>query len=166
MKTNNLFYTRITTFIFFLLNMITMNLYSQEMSVPANLQAALFKKIFSFDKTLQSKGSFEVAVIGEGSDEIVTAFKAAGINAKSVVQVPSGAAVIYVMPGADSPKSFTAQNGILSISGVASYAESGKVAIGIGIEGGKPKIIIHIGQLKAEKQEVSTDLLKIAKIIQ
>jgi len=150
------------------MSMISISTFAQE--VPANLQAALFKKIFAFDKTLQSKGNVEVVVLsGDGSgDAMVSAFKDAGVNAKAVKgdQVPGGAAVVYVMPGVSSPKQVCAQKGILSISGVAANVESGKVSIGIGTEGGKPKIIIHLAQLKAEGQELSADLLKIAKVIQ
>jgi hypothetical protein len=136
-------------------------------SIPANMQAALFKKIFAFDKTLASKGGAEIAVIGPGSDEIVSAFKDAGLSVKATGdQIPAGTTVVYVMPGASSPKAQTASKGILSISGAASYAEAGKVAVGLGTEGGKPKILIHMSQLKAEGQELSADLLKLARIIQ
>ena len=137
--------------------------YAQD--VPANLQAALFKKIFAFDKTLQSKG-IEVAVLG-GGDDIVSAFKEAGVNVKAASgsQVPGGVSVVYVV-GAASTKQQTASKGILSISGDVSNVESGKVAIALGIEGGKPKIIINMAQLKAEGQELSADLLKIARVIQ
>ena len=149
---------------------MTVNIKTQEMAVPANLQAALFKKIFMFDNTLSSKGNYEVAVLtGAGSgDEIVTAFKAAGMNAKSYSgnQIPDGAAVIYIMPGVTAPKQQSASKGVLSISGVTSNVESGNVAIGLGIEGSKPKIIVHMGQLKAENHEVSANLLKLAKVIQ
>ena len=138
---------------------------AQEMAIPANLQAALFKKIFSFDKTLAAKGNFEVAVIGDGADEIVSAFKGAGVNAKASSDI-GGAAVVYVMPGASSVKSQSSAKKALSISGVTSLVENGNVAVGLGVEGGKPKIIIHLAQLKAEGQELSADLLKIAKVIQ
>ena len=161
MREKNLKINRLFVLAIFLLGAITTNISAQD--VPANLQAALFKKIFSFDKTLT--GGAEVAVIGSSSEGIVSAFKAAGINAKSSDNL-AGANVVYVMPGAPSPKDQTGAKGILSISGDASYAESGKVAIGLGIEGGKPQIIIHMGQLKAEKHEFSPELLKIAKVIQ
>jgi len=162
---NNIKIKRVFIFAVILLCVITTNILAQE--VPANLQAALFKKIFSFDKTLQSKG-VEVAVIGGSGDEIVAAFKDAGINAKTVSgnQVPGGVTVVYLTAGAASTKGQTASKGVLSISGFVSNVESGKVAIGLGIEGGKSKIIIHLGQLKAEGQELSADLLKIAKVIQ
>jgi hypothetical protein len=161
---------KIISLMFFLIGFMTVNVYSQEMPVPVNLQAALFKKIFAFDKTLQSKGSVEVIVLsGDGSgDDVAAAFKASGVNARAVKggQVPAGASVVYVMPGVTPPKQACAQKGVLSISGATSYVESGRVSIGLGLEGGKPKIIIHIGQLKAEGQELSADVLKIARIIQ
>jgi len=142
------------------------NIYAQ---VPTNLQAALFKKIFALNNTLQAKGNVEVAVLtGSGSDDgIVGAFSAAGISAKAVSgnQPPAGANVVYVMSGIESPSKQCASDGILSISGDGSYAESGKVAIGIGLEGGKPKIIVNFAQLKGEGQEVSASLLTISKVI-
>ncbi|MBK8946119.1 MAG: hypothetical protein IPM32_12725 [Ignavibacteriae bacterium] len=148
--------------IFLILTSIT---FSQDMAVPANLQAALFKKIFSFNKTLVAKGNFEVAVIGSGADAIVAAFKEAGINAKVSSDI-GNSAVAYIMPGTASLKSQTSSKGVFSISGVTSHVESGNVAVGLGVEGGKPKIIVHMAQLKAESQEMSADLLKIAKVIQ
>lgn len=137
--------------------------------IPSNLQAALFKKILSMNLTLKAKGDLKVAVLtGDGNgDDIVSAFNSVGIaaNAVSGNQPPGGASVVYVMPGVTAPTSECASNGVLSISGDGSYAESGKVAIGIGTVGGKPKIIINFAQLKAEGQEVSASLLTIAKVI-
>ena len=62
------------------------NISAQDMAVPANLQAALFKKIFTFNRTLQAKGNFEVAVIGASGNDMVLAFKEAGVNAKAVIK--------------------------------------------------------------------------------
>lgn len=152
--------------VFIIIIFLSGNTYSQEMPVPVNLQAALFKKIFSFDKMLQAKGVIEVAVLGS-NETIVSAFKEAGINAKSTGgnDVPSGVSVVYIPSGITSSKQQTSSKGILSISGVPSYAEDGLVAIAIGTEGGKPKIIINLSQLKAEGHEVSADLLQVAKVI-
>jgi YfiR/HmsC-like len=154
--------------IIFLVFAISANSFAQDMAVPVKLQSVLFKKIFAFDKTLVAKGSYEVAVIGSSSDEVVAAFKEAGINVKAVSgdQVPADAAVVYIMPGVSSTKQQTASKGVLSISGVTSSVENGDVAIGLGVEGGKPKIIVNMNQLKAEGQELSADLLKISKVIQ
>ena len=163
----NLLKGRTTVVILFLLGIFAVNNFAQEMSVPPNLQAALFKKIFSFNKTLTSKGNVEVAVLGNGGDAVASALKEVGVNAKAVGgdQIPSGVSVVYVMPGTAAPKQQSASKGVLSISGVSSFVEDRKVAIGIGVEGGKPKIIINMSQLKAEGQELSSDLLKIARVI-
>jgi hypothetical protein len=170
MKKKFLLKRKIFTILLFLIGLTTVNSFAQEMAVPVNLQAALFKKIFAFDKTIQSKGSTDVMILStDGSaDEIASAFSSVGINTKVVKgsQVPGGANIVYVMPGVSSPKGQCAQKGVLSISGVGAYAEGGKVSIGLIVEGGKPKIVINIAQLKAEGQELSSDLLKIAKVIQ
>jgi len=138
----------------------------QAQDLPANLQAALFKKIFAFDKTLESK-QIEVVVLGSG-DGIVAAFKEAGISAKAVSgnQLPAGVNVVYVNQGVTATKSQSASKGVLSISGTVSLVENGQVAIGLCVEGGKPKIVVNLPQLKAEGHEIAADLLKIAKIIQ
>lgn len=162
-------FKRTFVFGFLIILLFPVDINSQEMPVPVNLQAALFKKIFTFDKTLQSK-SVEVAILSaDGSaTEVVNSFKEAGINVKVVNgnSIPEGATIIYVMPGIESPKQQSAQKKVLSISGVTSFVESGKVAVGLGVEGGKPKIIVNMAQLKAEGHELSADLLKIAKVIQ
>lgn len=165
MKKDIAAYKQIMILMIMLIGITSVNIFAQEMAVPANLQAALFKKIFSFDKTLTAKGNVEVAVVGAGGDAVVSAFKDAGVSAKTASDI-GGASVVYLMPGAASLKAQSASKGVLSISGVTSNVEEGKVAIGIGVEGGKPKIIIHMAQLKAEGQEINADLLKIAKVIQ
>jgi hypothetical protein len=129
-------------------------------TVPANLQAALFKKIFSFDKALSAKATVDVVVID--GDDVAAAMKAAGINAASGSS--AGGDVTYF--GSAPAKAATAKAGILSISGTASHAEKGLVSIALTVEDGKPKIVVNMVQLKAEGHEISADLLKIAKVIQ
>ena len=43
--------------------------------------------------------------------------------------------------------------------------ESGKASVGVGLKDGKPEIIVHMGQLKAEGHDISADLLKLARVI-
>jgi hypothetical protein len=147
---------------------------AQRMAVPANLQAAIFNKILGFDKTLQTKGRIEVAVVyGDvaAKDAIIDAFKDLGISAfplKSDQALSSigNATVVYVAPGGTPPKQLCAKNRVLSISGVSSFVEGGQVSVGLSIEGGKPKILIHRGQLKSEGQELAEEILNMARIIQ
>ena len=141
----------------------TGDLVAQKMPVSPLVQAALLKKIFKFDKALSAKETVTVTVIG-GGDEILSALKSVGINATSGTGV--GGDVVYV--GSDpTTKAATAKAGVLSVSGIPSNAEKGFVSIGFGVEeGGKPKIVINMTQLKAEGHELSADLLVLARIIQ
>ncbi len=146
---------------------------AQRAAIPANLQAAIFKKVFGFDKTLQATGRIEVAVVygdAEVKDEIIAAFKDLGITAvplKSDQAASSlgSATVIYVAPGAVAPKQMSSRGKVLSISGVASLVEKGQVSIGLSVEGGKPKILVHRGQLRSEGHDLSDDILAMAKIV-
>lgn len=131
-------------------------------SVPAPLQAALLKKIFSFDKSLSGRNDIVVVVIG-GAADIVSALNGVGIKAKAGTAADGD--VVYIAAGATPPKAATAKAGILSVSGTSAFAEGGQVSIAIGIEDGKPRIFVNMNQLKAERHELSADLLKLAKVI-
>ena len=149
-------------------------LFAQESAVPINIQVVLFKKIFMFDKSLQGDPKIVVvyADASQGSkDDIVSAFQQAGLTAFAVksdqaaARIPE-ASVVYLAAGAGSAKSLCVRNSLLSISGVTSLVEEGAVAVGIGTESGKPKIVVTLGVLKSEGHELSADVLKMARIIQ
>ena len=147
---------------------------AQHMAVPANLQAAIFKKILGFDKTLQAKGRIEVAVVygdAAAKDAIIDAFKDLGIAAVPLKSDQASlsignATVVYVAPGGIPPKQICVKNKVLSISGVSSFVENGQVSVGLSIEGGKPKILIHRGQLKSEGHDLADEILNMARIVQ
>lgn len=144
---------------------------SQPMPVPAQLQAAIFKKVITLDRTLTARQSAKILVVhsGSGADEVVDAFKAAGLTASAVAEgqlagAIAGADIIYLMPGT-SGAALSKSKGVLSLTGVPATVESGQAAIGVGLKDGKPEIIVHMGQLKAEGHDISADLLKLARVI-
>ncbi len=146
--------------------------YAQAMPVPANLQGALFKKIFNYNKTLQAKGIKLVIVYTDAAikDEVVEGFKQFGlfptaVSFNNIEKEIGNFNVAYITPGCGSTKLITDNNKVFSISGLSSLAEKGEVSVAIGVEGGKPKIIINKKKLDSEGQEVSADLLKVAKIL-
>lgn len=163
------FLNKMKALLFAVLLLSSINTFAQDMAVPPNLQAALFKKIFTFDKTLAAKGDFEVAVLsGSGSgDAMVKAFKDVGVNAKAFSgnQVPASASVVYLMPDVEPTKQVYASKGILSVTGSSFAVEDGKVSIGLGLENNKPKLIINATQLKAEGHELPMEVLKLAIVV-
>ena len=54
---------------------------------------------------------------------------------------------------------------VITLTGVPDYVESG-LAVGIGIKGEKPQFIINLPVAKAEGADLSSQVLKLAKVIQ
>ena len=145
------------------------------MPIPAELQVALFKKVFIYDKTIQGGEPKMLVAFTDASagvkDQVIKAFKDSGVSVSAVKadQLPGaigGINVVYVTPGVSGVKQICQKNGILSITGVPSLVESGEVSVGISVQDNKPKIIVHLKQLKAEGHELSANLLQLAKVIQ
>jgi hypothetical protein len=149
---------------------------AQDMPVPPELQAAIFKKIFTYDRTLQAKPRWAVLVVFNASSaplkaQIVKAFYEAGVQtsearADQAESAISDAAVVYLAPGVDQLKDLCRKHGVLSITGVPSIVERGGASVGLGLADGKPRIIVHLQQLKAEGHDLSANLLQLAKVIQ
>jgi ABC-type uncharacterized transport system ATPase subunit len=148
---------------------------AQEIPVPVQLHVVLLKKVFSLSKTLQGKQLKVVIVFSDAStivkDEALSGFIAIGIQATAckipqLAKEADGADVIYIAPGATAAQKFCEERGILSITGMPSLIETGQSSVAIGVESGKPKVFINLSRSKAEKQEFSSDLFKVAKVFQ
>jgi hypothetical protein len=146
---------------------------AQEIPVPVINHVAILKKVLSLSKTLQGKQVKIVIVFVDASsalkDEVLSGFITIGIQATAckvnqMAQEAADADVIYVCPGAVAAQKFCEDKGILSISGMPSLTESGKVSVGIGLEAGKGKVFINLARSKTEKHEFSSDLFKVAKV--
>lgn len=146
---------------------------AQEVPVPVNLHVVLLKKVFSLNKNLQGKQVKVVIVFTDASsiikDEALNGFVAIGIQASAcklqqMAREAGDADVIYIAPGAGAAQRFCEDRGILSITGMPSLTENGTTSVAIGIEAGKPKVFIHLARVKAEKQEFSSDLFKVARV--
>jgi hypothetical protein len=148
---------------------------AQDMPVPPELQVAIFKKVFSYDKTIPGGTPKMLVAFSDASagikDQVIKAFKDSGIIATSakVDQLQgsiSGINVLYIAPGVSGVKQLCQKNGILSITGMPSLVESGEASVGLSVSENKPKILVNLKALKAEGHELSSNLLQLAKIIQ
>lgn len=150
---------------------------AEEMPLPPDLQAALFKKIFEYDRDLVAAENLVVLVTHNGdrfemAEVIVEAFREADISAVSVAAADlSGelaeSSVVYVTDGVDvgEVQSLCASRGILSVSGYPALAESGSVAVGIGVHEQKPQILVHLERLRIEGHQLAAELLSLARVI-
>jgi hypothetical protein len=146
-----------------------------DMPVPPELQVAIFKKVFSYDKTIPNGAPKMLVAFTDTSaaikDQVVKAFKDSGVivtaaKADQLSGSVDGVNVLYITPGVAGAKQICQKKGILSITGSPSLVESGEVSIGLSVQDNRPKIVVHMGQLKAEGHDLSANLLQLAKIIQ
>jgi len=154
---------------------IALPAFAADPSLPPDLQVSLFKKVFGYDKTIPP-GTIKLVVAFTDSsasikDQVVKAFQESGIAVSAVKEEQlsgslSGVNVLYVTPGIQNAKQLCQKNGILSITGTPSLVESGEASVGLSVMDNKPKILVHLKQLKAEGHELSANLLQLAKVIQ
>lgn len=165
---------RPTFFLFFVWLTCLVPLQAQESPVPPDLQAAIFQKVFSYDRTLPSGTDPHVLIAFSSQstklkDRLLEAFEGEGIKASAKLDndIASimGVNVLYVATERRSFKQLCQQNSVLSITGFPSLVEKGEVAVGLATNGGKPKIVVHRTQLRAEGHELAAGLLKLARLI-
>lgn len=148
----------------------------EELSVPPEMQAAIFKKIFGYDRVLSvAAPRVRIAYAPEfaaAAKELARAFDTAGVPAEYAVLEQAhqlGATnVLYVLASAvPAPlRESCAKAKALSISSFPALAERGEVSVALKMKAnGRPEIIVHMGRLGAESHELSASLLALARVI-
>lgn len=152
-----------------------------EMADPGR-QGDMFKRIFSYDKDLRGAERIVVLIVGESRsgpeiEKVAATFREKGLFPAVITPADLSddltstltpqSAVVYLMPGVayDAVKQFAEKKGFLSISGVTSLAEAGHVAVSVDIQGGKAEIVVNFPRLTAERHELSSELLNLARVI-
>jgi len=160
--------------------------------VPENLQAAIFFKVLAYDYNIQSKPGNEVtiavlidtktagrqAAILEGFNKI-KGQQLGGKTINIIVVKMSGAAavgdaakgdILYLPEGSDekvvtATLTFAEKNKKATLGGSENLANKG-CAIGLAVEGGKPKIVINLPASQAQGMNLSSKVLRLAKVLQ
>jgi hypothetical protein len=168
---------------------------AQAMEVPVETQIPLFLKLLSFDRNLHSRGDsvFLVGVVYQsGNRESQSARETTeGIIRSSVVRVDGlplrsvaidldhesleaalrahSVGVIYVAPlrAVDVREVARAsrQAQVRSFTGVGRYVDQG-LAVGVGMRGDLPQIIINLPAARLEGADFSAQLLRLARVLQ
>lgn len=165
---------------------------SQEMDLPASIQAPLILKIASFDRRLASRAGDEVvvAVVYQGGyrtsarsrDELLQSLAGpttvAGRTVRTLsidIDTKSLAAelekekplIVYVAPlrGMDiaTIAAATRTAGATTITGVVRHFADG-LAVGLGVKGERPRIMINLTQSRLEGADFRSDLLRLAQV--
>jgi TonB family protein len=144
-------------------------------AVPAGEQAAMFGRIFGYDRALSAPVTVLVvhpAGAAAQAGELVAAFSAAGITASPVAAGDLAArlgeaAVVYFLPGTTSAEAARLVSGarLLSLAGDVRAVEEGRASVGLAAAGGRTEIVVNLPRLREEGHELSAQLLKLARVV-
>ncbi|MES2178336.1 MAG: YfiR/HmsC family protein [Gemmatimonadota bacterium] len=167
---------------------------AQEMDAPVAIQIPVLLKVMAFDRQLPLRAPAEI-VIGVvfqsgnrtsamAKDEALHAFVGAregvgGVPLRAVAidldreRLPDVLragkfTMLYITPlrGADvaAIASLTREWRVTTLTGVPRYVAQG-LGIGVGVKGGRPRILVNLEASKLEGAELGAELLKLADIL-
>jgi hypothetical protein len=147
-----------------------------ELSVPAEIQAAIFKKIFGYDHILSATAP-RIRIVysteyASAAKELEKAFRAVSlaVDLAPIDQAHQlgSANVVYVLATTVpvALKDLCAKSKILSVSSLSSLAYRGDGSVALKMKAdGKPGIVVHMGRLAAEGHELSASLLQLVEVV-
>jgi len=152
----------------------TLYLHAQTTDAPPNVAAALTMKLVSLEKKISAGGDITIYVISapKVADELKKGIgkkigKATLKNVESGSDLPAAKPTfIFVGKKADVSTAieYSRKNKILSVTGTLDYVNQG-VSLGIGVGGGKPKIVLNLSASVEESLDWNPAIMKVAKTI-
>jgi hypothetical protein len=147
--------------------------FAQGTELPAKVQAVMFKKILLYDRTIEGNTRLAIMYGDEGgkADELKRAFEAVGLNTTTVkatdMEALANFNVVYLLPKAANAdvRSATFKHKVLSLSGRQLDANEGFSSVAVELAGSKPTIYVNHALSKKQGHDLSSDLLRLATII-
>ncbi len=163
------------------------------MEVPVSRQVPLLTRVLAFDRSLEGSGPLTVALVYQernresraARDAFIAALQAqpqtvhgrpirvasvavtsASGLAAQLRQASADAAYVAPLQGIDAGAVGRAASSarVLSITGVRDYVSAG-VAIGVGLRGGRPEILLNRRAAEAAGADLSARLLQLATTV-
>jgi len=141
-------------------------------SIPLGMQAVLLKKVLMFDRTIQGAPKLAIVCDDPAAQETLRrAFGDVGMAGQmlksSQADALAGSNVVYVMgPVSKELKDAAARFKVLSLSGSVEHAKAGDVAVAFEFgPGNRPVILVNNTTAKKQGHELSSDLLKMATLV-
>lgn len=151
--------------------------HAQSASIAPPLRAAIIKKVISYDRALS--GSAVSVVIFHGpsasgeAQELQSALDRIGIASSTTSSEDElrrrGAEVkvLYVLTDdvSSGVRAFCKQTHCLSITSSMQAVEQGDASVAISTLNGKPQLAVHMRRLGEERQDLSAEMLQLARVI-
>ncbi len=144
---------------------------SEELSVaPAQIQAALFVKLLAFHQGLAGQ---EITIHVVGNDKVASELKrvsGVAIGTGKLGEVTAGGippgkqpSAVYIGDPArlEAAIDYTRKNGAISLTGLPDLVPRG-VSLGVGISGGKPRVLLNISASRDEGIRWDPTILKVS----
>jgi YfiR/HmsC-like len=169
---------------------------ADDTAVPVSIQVELMLKVAAYDKNLPARSAGRVRLIVLVKREVADSARSAAqalkalANTERVIGLPlestvvpytdapslakfaadNKVSIVYVMPGFEASEMEAVAAGltgvdVLSVGALAKYTARGTV-IGFDLAGGKPKLLVHLGQAKKQNVELSSSVLKLMRVIE
>jgi hypothetical protein len=167
----------------------------EDIGVPVQLQMELLVKVAGYDKNLpaRARGVVRVVVLtrrDDGQSRNVAQQALRALSGKSIKGLPvevselpfsdgpalsrvvkeRGISIVYATPGFGSSdmqniaKALSGQS-VLSAGALARFVESG-VVVCFDLVGGKPKLLVHLRRAREQGVDLSSQVLKLARVIE
>ena len=137
---------------------------------PAQIQAALFIKLLAFHQGLAGQ---EITIHVVGDDKVAAELKrvsGVGIGTGKLGGVTAGGippekkpSAVYIGDPArlEAAVGYTRKNGMISLTGLPDLVPRG-VSLGVGISGGKPRVLLNISASRDEGIHWDPTILKVS----
>jgi len=146
--------------------------------ISAPLRAAIIKKVISYDKALSATTNATVFIFysqptSSEASELSGALERAGVPAWSTSSEEelkrrgNDVKVLYVLAD-DAPngvRNYCKQAHCLSMTSNMQIVEQGDASVAIAAANGKPQLAVHMRRLGEEKQDLSAEMLQLARVI-
>ena len=176
------------------LSIFFMSVVAGAQGVPSSLQAAIFYKVLAYDYNIQNKSGSDITivVITDGKSAGQKGALSAGFNKLSGQKLGSktiriiaiavagageleskiqsaGGDIAYLADGSSDQVvakllQVAQANRISTLCGSEDLTKKG-FAIGLTVEGGKPKIVINLSASQKQGMKLSSKVLRLAKVI-
>jgi len=167
----------------------------EDVAVPVPLHMELLLKVAGYDKQLATRAASNARVlvlVKAGNPQASQVAQTAKLalqgkllnrlaveplelsfsDATALAQMvkEKGVAILYATPGFSPAEMQSVARGlrgvsILSAGALSRFVETG-VVLGFDLVGGKPKLIVHLRRAREQSVELSSQVLKLAKVIE
>jgi hypothetical protein len=139
--------------------------HAQDLDVPANLQAAIFKKVFAYVKIGAPKITIVHSAAGvKSKDDLLAQFKNVGLEADAVDEAGAAKAtgnVVYLVPGVSAATAKKVGKKFI-ITCSKDFITDGAAMMAIVNAGGRPSLLANTTSIGAAGIEVDPQLFRIA----